>query len=80
MSTRYVWERYDDEYTLVRSSIANNTILKITASGNREIHYTTEDVSRPRYSSVSGEFALRKEGASWHLQNWAPRPPAASSS
>lgn len=59
MSTRYVWNRYDDEYTLVRSSIANNTILKITASANREIHYTTEDVSRPRYSSVSGEFALR---------------------
>ena len=59
MSTRYFWNRYDDEYTLVRSSIANNTILKITASANREIHYTTEDVSRPRYSSVSGEFALR---------------------
>lgn len=59
MSSRYVWNRYDDEYTLVRSSIANNTILKITASANREIHYTTEDVSRPRYSSVSGEFALR---------------------
>lgn len=59
MSTRYFWNRYDDEYTLVRSSIANNTILKITASANREIHYTTEDVTRPRYSSVSGEFALR---------------------
>lgn len=59
MSTRYVWNRYDDEYTLVRSSIANNTILKITASANREIHYTTEDVTRPRYSSVSGEFTLR---------------------
>lgn len=59
MSTRYVWNRYDDEYTLVRSSIANNTILKITASANWEIHYTTEDVIRPRYSSVSGEFALR---------------------
>lgn len=59
MSSRYVWERYDDEYTLVRSSIANNTILKITSSANREIHYTTDDVTRPRYSSVSGEFALR---------------------
>ena len=59
MSSRYVWNRYDDEYTLVRSSIANNTILKITASANREINYTTEDVSRPRYSSVSGKFALR---------------------
>ena len=59
MSTRYFWNRYDDEYALVRSSIANNTILKIHASANREIHYTTEDVSRPRYSSVSGEFALR---------------------
>ena len=59
MSTRYFWNRYDDEYTLVRSSIPNNTILKITASANREIHYTLEDVTRPRYSSVSGEFALR---------------------
>lgn len=59
MSSRYVWNRYDDEYELVRSSIANNTVLRITASANREVHYTTEDVSRPRYSSVSGEFALR---------------------
>ena len=60
MSTRYFWNRYDDEYELVRSSIPNNTVLRITASANREVHYTTEDVSRPRYSSVSGEFALRK--------------------
>ena len=59
MSTRYFWNRYDDEYELVRSSIPNNTVLRITASVNREVHYTTEDVSRPRYSSVSGEFALR---------------------
>lgn len=59
MSSRYVWNRYDDEYELVRSSIPNNTVLRITDSANREVHYTTEDVSRPRYSSVSGEFALR---------------------
>lgn len=59
MSTRYVWNRYDDEYDLVRSSIANNTVLQIVASANREIHYTIEDVSRPRYDSVSGAFALR---------------------
>lgn len=59
MSSRYVWNRYDDEYELVRSSIPNNTVLRITASANREVHYTTEDVTRPRYSSVSGEFALR---------------------
>lgn len=59
MSTRYVWNRYDDEYDLVRSSISNNTVLQIVASSNREIHYTIEDVSRPRYDSVSGAFALR---------------------
>ena len=59
MSTRYFWNRYDDEYTLVRSSIANGTVLDIVAGANREIHYTTEDVTQPRYSSVSGEFALR---------------------
>lgn len=59
MSTRYVWNRYDDEYTLVRSAISNGTVLDIVATANREIHYTTEDVTRPRYSSVSGEFALR---------------------
>ena len=59
MSTRYVWNRYDDCYELTRSSLANGTVLQIVASANREIHYTTEKVTRPRYSSVSGKFALR---------------------
>lgn len=59
MSTRYVWNRYDDCYELTRSSLANGTVLQIVDSANREIHYTTEKVTRPRYSSVSGEFALR---------------------
>ena len=59
MSTRYVWNRYDDCYELTRSSLANGTVLQIVDIANREIHYTTEKVTRPRYSSVSGEFALR---------------------
>ena len=59
MSTRYVWNRYDDCYELTRASLANGTVLQIVASENREIHYTTEKVTRPRYSSVSGKFALR---------------------
>ena len=62
MSTRYVWNRYDDEYGLTRSSVASAgsaVSLDIVASSNRYIYYTTEDVTRPRYDSTSGAFSLR---------------------
>ena len=57
MSTRYFWNRYDDEYTLSYSSMGSSQHYFDSSDGlsvNREAWMMTEERSTPRYSSVSG--------------------------
>lgn len=60
MSTRYVWNRYDDEYTLYSSSMGSTSHRFDSSdglSGNREAWMMTEKRSQPRYSSVDGAMS-----------------------
>lgn len=60
MSTRYFWNRYDDQYALSYSSMGATTIYLDSSDGlstNREAWMMTEERSTPRYSSVSGAMS-----------------------
>lgn len=60
MSSRYVWERYDDEYTLSSSSMGSTSHRFDSSDGlstNREAWMMTEQRSTPRYSSVDGAMS-----------------------
>ena len=57
MANRYVWERYDDEYTLSSSNMGSTQHYFDSSDGlsiNREAWMMTEERSTPRYSSVGG--------------------------
>ena len=57
MSTRYFWNRYDDEYALSYSSMGSTSHYFDRSDGlsvNREAWMMTEQRSQPRYSSVGG--------------------------
>lgn len=57
MSTRYVWNRYDDKYTLYSSSMGSTSHHFDSSDGlstNREAWMMKEQRSAPRYSSISG--------------------------
>ena len=57
MANRYVWERYDDEYTLSSSNMGSTKHYFDSSDGlsiNREAWMMTEERSTPRYSSVGG--------------------------
>ena len=60
MSTRYFWNRYDDEYTLSYSSMGSSQHRFDSSDGlssNREAWMMTESRSQPRYSSVDGAMS-----------------------
>lgn len=60
MSTRYFWNRYDDEYTLSYSSMGSTSHRFDSSDGlstNREAWMMTEQRSTPRYSSVDGAMS-----------------------
>ena len=60
MSTRYFWNRYDDEYTLYSSSMGSTSHYFDGSDGlssNREAWMMTEKRSQPRYSSVGGAMS-----------------------
>lgn len=60
MANRYVWERYDDEYTLSSSSMGSTSHRFDSSDGlstNREAWMMTEQRSTPRYSSVDGAMS-----------------------
>lgn len=60
MANRYVWERYDDEYTLSSSSMGSTSHRFDISDGlstNREAWMMTEQRSTPRYSSVDGAMS-----------------------
>src|SRR5699024_12459798 len=60
MSTRYVWERYDDKYALSYSSMGSTQHYFDSSDGlsvNREAWMMTEERSTPRYSSVDGAMS-----------------------
>lgn len=60
MSTRYFWNRYDDEYTLSYSSMGSSQHRFDSSDGlstNREAWMMTEQRSQPRYSSVDGAMS-----------------------
>ena len=60
MSTRYFWNRYDDEYTLSYSSMGSTQHYFDSSDGlsvNREAWMMTEERSTPRYSSVDGAMS-----------------------
>lgn len=60
MSSRYVWNRYDDEYTLSYSSMGSSQHRFDSSDGlssNREAWMMTESRSQPRYSSVDGAMS-----------------------
>lgn len=60
MANRYVWKRYDDEYTLSSSSMGSTSHRFDISDGlstNREAWMMTEQRSTPRYSSVDGAMS-----------------------
>lgn len=60
MSTRYFWNRYDDEYTLSYSSMGSTQHYFDSSDGlsnSREAWMMTEELSQPRYSSVDGAMS-----------------------
>ena len=60
MANRYVWNRYDDEYTLYSSSMGSTQHYFDSSDGlssNREAWMMTEQLSTPRYSSVDGAMS-----------------------
>ena len=60
MSTRYFWNRYDDEYTLWYSSMGSTSHYFDRSDGlstNREAWMMTKERSTPRYSSVDGAMS-----------------------
>ena len=60
MSSRYVWNRYDDEYTLSYSSMGSSQHRFDSSDGlssSREAWMMTESRSQPRYSSVDGAMS-----------------------
>ena len=60
MSTRYFWNRYDDEYTLSYSSMGSSQHRFDSSDGlstSREAWMMTEQRSQPRYSSVDGAMS-----------------------
>lgn len=67
MSTRYFWNRYDDEYTLSYSSMGSTSHYFDGSDGlstNRDAWMMTEERSTPRYSSVDG--AMSGDAFSYH--------------
>lgn len=57
MANRYVWERYDDEYTLSSSNMGSTQHYFDSSDGlsvNRGAWMMTEERSEPRYSWVDG--------------------------
>ena len=60
MSTRYFWNRYDDQYALSYSSMGSTQHRFDKSDGlstNREAWMMTEERSTPRYSSVDGAMS-----------------------